>query len=295
MAKTPELMEKEMINIVLNIGKGEKVEQHIHDSTSAVQKRVNKIGKRMVNTAQALVVKRYLSASESYKALSNTATVAHKNAIEAELTKWGQAYHRLDGDWTFVVNKSPQSKAFVTGVCPRKVFISDGMLEGLQLTDEELAMVIGHELSHVILGHTDEPIPDSLLRMQIVFMSLVSPIRIASIVFDLGLSQVRFWEEARQRRLHETEADELGLILVSLSCYDIKTASLLFHKFAELSPADKQTQLGDSHPSSKERYARLAEFALAHEQDRLSNPDYSQYNSSCSTYMQALRYVGLTV
>ena len=64
-----------------------------------------------------------------------------------------KALGRLRGTWHYVVTNSDVPNAFVTPYCPRRIFVTEGLLKKLQLTDDELAFIMGHELSHVVHDH----------------------------------------------------------------------------------------------------------------------------------------------
>ena len=295
-AQDPVVVEEELVKFSLQIDPKEKIENHIHGTNSLVHQRVTSVGNRIITAAKDLTANHVSIAQAQLRALPSSATAEQRETIENELKKWEQACRRLKGNWTFVVRKSNDVNAFVTGFCPRKVFVFEGLLKTLQLTDDELAMIMGHELSHVILGHVDDETPYSaiLLGTQLVLMAVVDPIGIFSFFFDAAVSQLRLYIEAGYSRQHETDADELGLLLTSLSCYDIRAGSTVHQKLAELSQ-HRHTKLEDTHPSSVERHKTLAKLAKDHEQDRKTNPKYSQYNRDCTTYRQALRNIGFGV
>lgn len=195
---------------------------------------------------------------------------------------WARAVKRLEGKWTIILSTSPEINAFVSGVSPRKIFVYEGLIRRLELTDDELAMILGHELSHVILGHTEEQIPVNaiILGTQLVVMSMVDPLGLGSFIFDAMVSQVGKYITASYSRAHEHEADELGLLLTSMACFDIAAGAFVHDKLSHAS-GHRETQLTDTHPSSMERKMALAELARAHETDRLTNPAYSQYQRDC--------------
>jgi len=298
-AQNPKGVELEMIRFSLGIPDGDKLEDHVHPRTSRTHLRVKTIGERIIGSAVEHC-KSQVEAATREKASMSIATKADKgeanrfkdftvDQLDAEIEKWQKACNRLNGKWSFVVSKSPVINAFVTGFCPRKVFVCTGIIERLKLTDDELAMVIGHELSHVILGHTEEEIPTSavLLGTQLVLMALVDPTGILSYVFDASLSYVRQFLTASYSRQHETEADELGLLLTSLACFDVKAGSSLHEKLSQMK-AKQHTDLLDTHPASPERQVHLSKLARAHEVVRNTDPRFATYHQDCQRYQKAL-------
>ena len=62
-----------------------------------------------------------------------------------------RALHSLP--WKFVVIDSGAVNAFVTDMLPGYVFVHRGLLDAFDRNEEELAFILGHELSHYLLDH----------------------------------------------------------------------------------------------------------------------------------------------
>jgi hypothetical protein len=76
--------------------------------------------------------------------------------LEESLETWGKALKKLRGKWEVILIPDASVNAFVMSLCPKKVFVYAGLIEKLKLTDEELALILAHELSHAILDHGGE-------------------------------------------------------------------------------------------------------------------------------------------
>jgi len=62
----------------------------------------------------------------------------------------------MKGDWHYIVTTAPDVNAFVTDLCPHRIFVHEGLLKECTPTDDELALILGHEISHLIYGHSEE-------------------------------------------------------------------------------------------------------------------------------------------
>ena len=64
--------------------------------------------------------------------------------------------------------------AFVSEMLPQRVFVTTGLFDQFVTNDDELAMIMGHELSHLVLGHGKERLlVDFMLRgLEIAFLML---------------------------------------------------------------------------------------------------------------------------
>lgn len=130
-------------------------------------------------------------------------------------------------DYRIVFSNSPTVNAATDG---RSVIVMRGLVNLLS-SDEQLALVVGHELSHNVLGHFQR---GRALGHQ------AGP-------FETGA--------LASMRAFEREADHFGLYFVALAGYDLETAIQSAQKMAARSP------FGDSgsatHPSQAERFAGL--------------------------------------
>jgi hypothetical protein len=300
-AQDPTKVEEELVKFSVGLEPDENLDTRIHSKYSPVHKRVAAIGNRIIHSAKEHCENQLLTNKlnrETLKLKKELGTNRPDNGIELELLeneieKWTEATKRLSGKWTFVVVKDKEVNAFVTGLCPRKVFVYEGLIDSLKITDDELAMILGHELSHVILGHCEEQVPTTaiLLGTQLILMAFVDPTGLLSYVFDGLIAQFRGYIEASYSRQHETEADELGLVLMSLSCYDMQAGVFVHNKLAELQQ-HRTTQLGDSHPSSDERVGVLYGLVKHYENEHKKGVKGPFYRD-CTMYKQTLRSLGV--
>ena len=137
-----------------------------------------------------------------------------------------------DYEWEFVVVRSPVINAFC--LPGGKVVVNTGLLEsirrdrrigGPELEEVKLAVVLAHEVGHAVARHVAESVSRGML-MTIPLVTLV-----------LGASPLLAWfyqmlYELPFSRLHETEADFLGMMLMAAAGYDPKVAPT-FWAFAD--------------------------------------------------------------
>lgn len=105
-----------------------------------------------------------------------------------------------------------------------QVVMTTSMLNFLA-NDDELAVVLGHELSHTILRHADERDDEGLLE-------------------GLGIKPSNVWKR-------EEAADRLGLRLVAAAGYDLAAAIPFWRRY--LKKYDWFPQIFRSHPSLRAR------------------------------------------
>lgn len=130
--------------------------------------------------------------------------------------------------------RSSQTNAFADGAY---VVVTTALLDFVA-DDDELAVAIGHELAHNVLGHRArlerEGVPDGLLR-------------------GIGRNAARV-------RVTEEEADRLGLALAAAAGFDVDAAIPFWRRY--YARFDRAPQLFRTHPGLKAR-EKLIEEALA--------------------------------
>ena len=138
-----------------------------------------------------------------------------------------------------------------------KMAIYSGMWEQLKITDDELAQVMGHEISHALLDHTRE-------RMSVARSTSLG-VQALGIVTGVGGLGGQAMDMAAQvaitlpnSREGESEADAVGTELAARAGYDPKAAVTLWDKMAKLGKGP--AEFLSTHPSPENRAAKLKEL-----------------------------------
>lgn len=165
-------------------------------------------------------------------------------------------YFRADAPkWAWEVNVMDVPELNAWCMPGGKVMVYSGLVNQLQLTDDELAAVIGHELSHALREHARERISreygqNLLLTVGMLALGVSGP---AAQLGDM-LGQVTF--SLPHGRTQETEADGMGLELMARAGYDPAAAVNVWRKMAAVQQS-KQAEFLSTHPSGSTRIADL--------------------------------------
>jgi predicted Zn-dependent protease len=168
-------------------------------------------------------------------------------------------------DWKWEVNviTSPEVNAWC--MPGGKIAVYTGIIEKLQSTDDELAAVMGHEISHALREHGRERASQQLATS--VGASVVGAV---ADIFLPGTGQLgaglagvvgQITYELPYSRVHETEADRMGVELAARAGYDPRAAVALWEKMAKLSDGSAPPKLLSTHPSHEDRINDLTEFS----------------------------------
>jgi len=139
-----------------------------------------------------------------------------------------------------------------------KMAIYTGMWDKLKATDDELAQVMGHEISHALANHTQE-------RMSVAYGTGIGT-TVAAIALGAGDSAAALMQQAAvlaialpNSRESESEADQIGIELAARAGYDPKAAVTLWEKMGKVGGKGPPEFLS-THPSPHNRAARLREL-----------------------------------
>ncbi len=147
-------------------------------------------------------------------------------------------------DFSLRVVDSPTINAFADG---QRVAITEGMMR-FAGSDQELALVISHEIAHNLMDHIRKMYGNALMGTFID--GLISG--------AIGIDTRGTASEAARRafsRAFEAEADYVGLYLMARSGREIQGAQNFWRRMATVSPGS--ITLATSHPATPERFLAI--------------------------------------
>ncbi|MEP6970325.1 MAG: M48 family metallopeptidase [Betaproteobacteria bacterium] len=159
------------------------------------------------------------------------------------------------GSWRWEVNLigSKQINAFC--MPGGKIAFYSGILDQLQLTDDEAAMIMGHEMAHALREHASERIGKT--QATGVGLSLLSQLLglgdVGNAVANIG-TQLLTLTYSRQ---DESEADLVGLELAARAGYNPHAGVTLWQKMEAASGGGKSLAFLSTHPAAPDRIRRL--------------------------------------
>jgi predicted Zn-dependent protease len=183
-----------------------------------------------------------------------------RRAAEQWLAAEGQPDYFANYEWDYNLVESPELNAWC--MPGGKIVVYSGILPATENSDG-LATVMGHELAHALLNHGRQQRSAEILRTVggiatgiITFAAGADAgtRRGAEIVYDLGSTYLGTLPFSRK---HETEADEVGLILMTIAGYESEESIAFWTRMSEMS-GDQPPAFLSTHPSNKQRIANLS-------------------------------------
>ena len=169
--------------------------------------------------------------------------------------------HTRNWDWSISVIDDPKT---MNAWCMAggRMAIYTGLIEKLNPTDDELAQVLGHEVSHALANHTAE-------RMSVAMAAQLGVMAISVIAQDSDYAELALTGaplaaavaiQLPNSRTSELEADRLGMELAARAGYNPEAAATLWQKMGANSKGAPPEFLS-THPAPGNRQQILASLA----------------------------------
>lgn len=152
-------------------------------------------------------------------------------------------------DFPFHVVRGDVLNAWTDGV---DVYVTTGMLRFVG-SDDTLALILGHEMAHITLGHVEKQVVNTVLGALVgAIVSELSGVDVGEEAVDIGAQA--FSQD------YENEADYVGAYFSSRAGYDVGAAAEIWWKLAMEYPESIDLE-GSSHPSTAIRHLAIKNVA----------------------------------
>jgi predicted Zn-dependent protease len=159
-----------------------------------------------------------------------------------------------DWDWEFTLFDDPQPNAFA--LPGGKVGVYTGLFK-VAKNDAQLAAVLAHEVGHALARHGAERMSQGLLTQ--LGGAAVGVATGSQAYVDAYSQLATLGVMLPYSRTQESEADEIGLMLMAKAGYDPREAIKLWQNFEALG-GERPPEFLSTHPSEGTRIERLKEL-----------------------------------
>ncbi|MBS0336675.1 MAG: M48 family metallopeptidase [Proteobacteria bacterium] len=136
-----------------------------------------------------------------------------------------------------------------------KIAFYSGIISALKLTDDEVAVIMGHEVAHALLEHGRARMSEQVLKNV--------GVSVAAALLNLGQMSTSMLAQASDlaislpfSRRHETDADLVGMELAARAGYDPRAAANVWRKMSELG-GKQPPQFLSTHPAHATRIREI--------------------------------------
>ncbi|QDZ29213.1 M48 family metallopeptidase [Noviherbaspirillum sp. UKPF54] len=180
--------------------------------------------------------------------------VVRLRAIANRIIPQAERWNPRAAQWQWEVNLIASRDVNAFCMPGGKIAVFSGLLSTLKLTDDELAIVLGHEIAHALREHGRERMAKgTLVNLGASLGSALLGLKdTGQMVVGQGAKLVLL----KFSRSDETEADLVGLDIAARAGYDPRAGIALWQK---MNAADKGAppQWLSTHPAGKNRIAEI--------------------------------------
>lgn len=217
------------------------------------------VSSEQINQASVQAYGKLLKEASAKNTLNrDQAMLARVRGIAQRLIAQTSVFRPDAAGWRWEVNvfQSEQVNAFC--MAGGKIGVYSGLINKLQITDAELAAVMGHEMAHALREHVREQVSlQYAMQLPSILISAVTGsqalAQLGDMVGDVTLGLPR-------SRQAESEADVIGVELAARAGYDPRAAITLWQKMNSLG-GGRAPEFLSTHPSPDTREEDLARTA----------------------------------
>ena len=195
---------------------------------------------------------------QAYQQIKQEEKISNNAELNQRVQTVGRRIAAVSGhpewDWQFTLFENPEPNAFA--LPGGKVGVYTGLFKVAQ-NDAQLAAVMGHEVGHAIARHGAERMSQGILA-QIGGVAVGAATGSPAVV-DLYSQAATLGVILPYSRGQESEADEIGLMLMAEAGYDPREAVKLWQNFEALG-GERPAEFLSTHPSEGTRIQRLQEL-----------------------------------
>jgi predicted Zn-dependent protease len=195
---------------------------------------------------------------QAYQQIKQEEKISNNAELNQRVQTVGRRIAAVSGhpewDWQFTLFENPEPNAFA--LPGGKVGVYTGLFKVAQ-NDAQLAAVMGHEVGHAIARHGAERMSQGILAQ--VGGVAVGAATGSPAVVDLYSQAATLGVILPYSRGQESEADEIGLMLMAEAGYDPREAVKLWQNFEALG-GERPPEFLSTHPAEGTRIERLQEL-----------------------------------
>lgn len=186
----------------------------------------------------------------------DAALLKRVGAIATRIKPYTAVFRKDAPGWNWEVNVIASEELNAFCMPGGKIMFYSCLITQLHLSDEEIAIVMGHEIAHALREHSREQVSHAIAAQ--------TAISIGTSLLGLGQTSAEISNTAYEAliaskfsRSDESEADDIGLELSARSGYDPRAGVTLWQKMIAAKSGGKPPEFLSSHPEDAKRVERI--------------------------------------
>ena len=172
-------------------------------------------------------------------------------------------------NWQLVLINAPILNA--TCAPGGKITFYTGLIEQLNLTDDEIAAIMGHEIAHALREHGRERLSQAMAQSAVTNIAMAAAGAYGSAI-SAANQAAQYILVLPNSRQNESEADAIGLELAARAGFKPQAAISVWQKMNKATQGKGTPEFLSTHPSGETRIEQLSELMPAVEPLYLSAP-----------------------
>jgi len=183
---------------------------------------------------------------------TDPAMLQRVRAIAGDLARQTGVFRPDAPRWNWEVNLISGKELNAFCMPGGKIMVYTGLVNQLRLSNDEIAIVVGHEIAHALREHSREQVSQA--------MAAQTAIGVGAALFGVGTGSADIAGVAyealvstRFSRLHEQEADRIGLELAARAGYDPRAGVTVWQKMIQANQGGQRIEFLSTHPTESSR------------------------------------------
>jgi predicted Zn-dependent protease len=223
----------------------------------AERKQLLLVSSQELDQVAAQSYSKLLSESAKKKTLNqDAAMLARVRAVAGRIEPQTAVFRRDAPGWKWEVNVISSKELNAFCMPGGKIMFYSGLIRQLELTDDEIAIVMGHEVAHALREHSREQVSQALAAQTAIGIG-AALLGLGQNSADLAGAAYQALIATRFSRADEREADRIGLELSARAGYDPRAGVSLWQKMMKANGGGGTPEFLSSHPAESNRVQEI--------------------------------------
>ena len=199
-----------------------------------------------------------LRAEAAQKGALNTdpALTQRVRAIASRLEPQTKVFRADAPGWKWEVNVISSNELNAFCMPGGKIAFYSGLITQLNLTDDEIAIVMGHEISHALREHSREQVSQAMAAQGLLGIG-AALLGVGETAAHAANTAYEALLATKFSRVDEAEADRIGLELTARAGYNPRAGVALWQKMMKGNQGSRPPEFLSTHPAEANRIQQI--------------------------------------
>lgn len=178
-------------------------------------------------------------------------------AVAARIEPQTVVFRKDAPSWKWEVNVITSNELNAFCMPGGKIMFYSGLINTLHLSDNEIAIVMGHEISHALREHSREQVSQAIAAQTAIDIG-TALLGLGGGSADIATVGYEKFVATKFSRTDESEADRIGLELAARAGYDPRAGVSLWQKMLQASTGSgRPPEFLSTHPAEANRVQQI--------------------------------------